>query len=449
MKKEGTAISSLTAPVRKLRTAMRGPEDRNQRLLALATIVNTIGMGMFLSAGTIFLIRSAGLTPTAAGTGLTVGSLCGFGAGVLIGDQADRRGAREILIGCMLVEAAASVSLLLVHNVWSLLIVATAAAVGRAGTSSARGAMIGVLAEKGKGARMRTYLRAVTNVGLAVGTLGAAVVLAVDTRPAYVAMILTDTVTFLVACLILSRLPHIAPTRTAKKATTDGTDGTDGTGATAAEGDGRRWLAFRDVRYLALISASSVASLQYWVLVQAVPVWIVLRTSAPRWLAAIVLFVESGLVAASQVPATRSIDGPRSAARLMALSGPLFVLSWIMMAAAAGPAAWIAAILLIAGVIAHSLAEVWQAAGAFELSFALAKPEAQGQYQGVFGLGHGLVEALAPIIVISTCITWGKPGWVLLGVVVTVAGFACAFIERVSSRTRTTGGLEVAASESE
>lgn len=427
---------------------MRGPEDRNQRLLALSTIVNTVGMGMFLSAGTIFLIRSAGLSPTAAGVGLTVGSLCGFGAGVLIGDQADRRGAREVVIGCMLVEAAASVSLLLVHSLWSLLIVATAAAVGRAGTASARGAMIGVLAEEGKGARLRTYLRAVTNVGLAVGTLGAAAVLAADTRPAYVAMILTDTITFLIACLILSRLPHIPPTRTAtkadKKAATDGAaDGTDG------EGDGRRWLAFRDVRYLSLISASSVASLQYWVLVQALPVWIVLRTTAPRWLAAIVLFVEAGLVAVSQVPATRSIDGPRSAARLLALSGPLFVVSWIMMAAAAGPAAWIAAVLLLAGVVVHSLAEVWQAAGAFELSFALAKPEAQGQYQGVFGLGHGLVEALAPIIVISACISWGKPGWLVLGVVVTAGGFACALIERMSSRVPVSAGMEVAASESE
>lgn len=39
----------------------------------MSTIVNTIGMGMFLSAGTIFLIRSAGLSPTAAGVGLTVG----------------------------------------------------------------------------------------------------------------------------------------------------------------------------------------------------------------------------------------------------------------------------------------------------------------------------------------------------------------------------------------
>lgn len=423
-------MNATAAPITRLRTAVRGPRDRNQRLLALSTIVNTIGMGMFLSAGTLFLIRSAGLSPTAAGLGLTLGSLCGFGAGVLIGDLADRRGSREVLIGAMLVEAVASVSLLFVHTLWTLLVVATVAAVGRAGTVSARGAMIGIVAEEGKGAALRTYLRAVTNVGLAIGMLGAAAVLAVDTRPAYAAMILIDTATFLLACLILACLPHFPPTRGARKTGLDSD--------ADAIGDERRWLAFRDPSYLALSAAAAVASVQYWVLVHALPLWIVLRTSAPRWVAAIVLFFAAIFVAATQVPATRSINGPRSAARLLALSGPLFLLAWIMMAAAAGPVAWVAVILLFVGVIVHSLAEVWQAAGSFELSFSLAKPEAQGQYQGVFGLGHGLMEALAPVIVISMCITWGMPGWIVLASIVTVAGFLCAVIEGMRSRGRST-----------
>ncbi|MEI5097678.1 MFS transporter [Streptomyces sp. PmtG] len=388
----------------------------------MSTIVNTIGMGMFLSAGTIFLIRSAGLSPTAAGVGLTVGSLAGFGAGVLIGDLADRKGSKNVLIASMLLEAAASVSLLLVHSLWPLLIVAAAAAVGRAGTVSARGAMIGVLAEEGKGARLRTYLRAVTNVGIAVGTIGAAVVLAIDTRAAYVTMILIDTGTFLIAAAILTRLPDFAPTRGAAADDEDAAEKTP------------RWLALRDRTYLSLTAASSVASLQYFVLIQALPVWIVLRTDAPRWMAAIVLFLGAVIVAATQVPATRSITGPASAARLLALSGPLFLVAWILMAVAAGPAAWIAVALLLVGIVVHSLAEVWQAAGTFELSFALAKPEAQGQYQGVMGLGHGLSEAVAPIVVIAMCVNWGKPGWIVLGLIVAVAGFVCALIERAWSR---------------
>ena len=101
---------------------------------------------------------------------------------MLIGDFADRRGSTQVVIGSMLLQALASISLLLVDDLWSFMAVA-AAAVGHAGTDSARGAMIGVLAEAGKGAQLRTYLRAVTNVGIAVGTLAAAIALAVDTRP--------------------------------------------------------------------------------------------------------------------------------------------------------------------------------------------------------------------------------------------------------------------------
>ncbi len=400
----------------RLLDVFRGPSDSRQRLFALSTIVNTIGMGVFLSAGTIFLVRSAGLSPTTVGVGLTVGSLAGVGAGLLIGDLADRRGAREVLIASMVLEAVASLGLILVSNWWSLIVVAALASVGRTGSVSARGAVIGIIAEEGKGAQLRTYLRAVTNVGLAIGTLGAAAILAFDTRQAYLAMVLTSTLTFLTGASVLVRLPHLPPTRVVNNESGAGRE--------------RRWIALRDRHYLGLTAASSVASLQYSVLIQALPVWILLRTSSPRWMAAIVMFLASVLVAAMQVPATRSIDGPRSAARLLARSGPLFLAAWVLMAVASGPSVWIASGLLVVGVVVHSLAEVWQAAGTFELSFALARPEAQGQYQGLIGFGHGLSEAVAPAIVITMCVSGGTTGWIALGIIVTVAGFVCALIER-------------------
>jgi hypothetical protein len=408
---------------------LRGPEDRRQRLLAWATVVNTVGMGMFLSAGTIFLVKFTGLSPTAVGAGLTIGSLVGVGAGVLVGDLADRLGSREVIIAAMLLEAAASISLVLVHNLWTLIVVAAVAAIGRGGSGSARGAMIGVLAEAGKGPRLRAYLRAVTNVGLAIGMLASAVALTIDSRPAYLFLIVTDTVTFLLAAALLSRLPHLPATRVAKAAPAD----------PAVEPVGKkepRWIALRDRHYLALTVASAVASLQYWVLVQALPVWIVFKTDAPRSAAALSLFVGAFTVALIQVPATRSIDGPRSAARLIALSGPVFLIAWVMMALAARPGPWIAVALLFAAVLVHSLAEVWQAGGTFELSFALARPEAQGQYQGVMGLGGALSAAVAPVVVISLCVDGGLYGWIALGVLVSAAGFVCALIERHWARSR-------------
>ena len=364
--------------------------------MARATIVNTVGMGMFLSAGTLFLIKFTGLSPAKVGLGLTIGSLIGLEADVLVGDLADRRGSREVVIAAMALEAVGSISLLLVHNLWSLIVVAAIAAIGRGGTSSARGAMIGVVAEEGKGARLRSYLRAVTNVGLAIGTLSAAVALAINTRPAYLFLIITDAVTFLIAAAILSRLPHLPPTRVAKP-------------DDDAENE-RKWIALRDRHYLALTVATAVASLQYWVLVQALPVWIVFKTHAPRAMAALVLFIASIAVAAMQVPAMWSIDGPRSAARLIALSGPLFLIAWTMMALLGRTAVWAAIGLLLIAVLVHSLAEVWQAGGTFELSFVLAQPEAQGQYQGVMGLGQSVAAAVAPAIVIPLCLDGGLYG---------------------------------------
>ncbi|MCW3004879.1 MAG: transporter [Conexibacter sp.] len=409
--------------MRRLAAALHGPDDPRQRLLAASAMVNCVGMGLFLSAGTIYLIRSAGLRPSVVGLGLRLGAFVGLGAGILFGDQADRRGAREVVIASMFLEAVASCLLLAVDSMWSLALVSAVAAIGRAGSGSGRGALIGILAEEGEGARLRTYLRAVTNVGLAIGTVGAAVVLAVDTRAGYATMLLVDATTFVVAAGIIARLPHLPPTRASVGQEEDGTDA-------------RRWIALRDAPYLALTVASSIAALQYFVLTEAVPLWVTLHTNAPRWIAAILFLLAALIVAALQVPATRSIVGPQSAARLLARSGPLFLVAWLLIAETSGRSAALAIAVLLVAIALHSLAEVWQAAGTFELSFALAQPEAHGQYQGVFGLSMGLAEAFAPALVIALCISWGKPGWLVLGAVVTVAGMACVLVERYAAAQR-------------
>ncbi|HMJ34223.1 MAG TPA: MFS transporter [Baekduia sp.] len=399
----------------RLLTLLRGPSDPEQRLMAIMTLVNMAGSGLYFAAGTLYLTRSAGMSPAEVGLGLTLGGLCGLVGGVVIGDQADRRGAREVVIVAMLVEAVAACALIAVHSVVALALVAGVAAIAGAGNGSGRGALIGLVAKEGEGAKLRSYLRAVTNVGLAIGSLGAALVLTLDTRGAYVGMLIADALSFVLAAAVVARLPRRPPTRTA---------------AGDGEHDAQRWLALRDKPYLALTFSAAIASLQYEVPIVVLPLWVTLHTHAPRWSAAVLFLIAALLVAALQVPATRSIDGPRSAARMVLRSGPVFLAAWALIALSAGAGAGVALALLIAAIAIHSLAEVWQAGGMFELSFALARPEAQGQYQGVFGLSMGITEAVGPALLIGLCITWGQPGWLVLGAIVTLAGFACARIER-------------------
>ncbi|GAB3939489.1 hypothetical protein GCM10027614_21840 [Micromonospora vulcania] len=46
---------------------------------------------------------------------------------------------------------------------------------------------------------------------------------------------------------------------------------------------------------------------------------------------------------------------------------------------------WLAVTVLTLGVAAHTVGELWHAAGSLELQFRLAPPHAQGQYTGISG----------------------------------------------------------------
>lgn len=91
---------------------------------------------------------------------------------------------------------------------------------------------------------------------------------------------------------------------------------------------------------------------------------------------------------------------------------------------------WAAVMVLLAAVVVHTVGELWHAAAGFEVSFALAPEHATGQYLGVFGLGAGLAETVGPGLLIGLCITWGTPGWYVLGALFLVTGLVVPFAVR-------------------
>ena len=97
---------------------------------------------------------------------------------------------------------------------------------------------------------------------------------------------------------------------------------------------------------------------------------------------------------------------------------------------------WLAMTLLPVAVIIHTVGEMWQAAGGFELSFALAPRHAVGQYQGLFGMGLSLGTTLGPIVLITLCIEWGVPGWWVVGAMFALTGLAVPPIVRWAERDR-------------
>lgn len=61
---------------------------------------------------------------------------------------------------------------------------------------------------------------------------------------------------------------------------------------------------------------------------------------------------------------------------------------------------------------------------------------ATGQYLGVFGLGAGLSEALGPGLLIALCVTWGRPGWYVVGALFALTGLVVPFAVRWAERAQ-------------
>jgi hypothetical protein len=85
---------------------------------------------------------------------------------------------------------------------------------------------------------------------------------------------------------------------------------------------------------------------------------------------------------------------------------------------------WEATVLVLLAAGVHVLGELWHQAGSIELGYRLAPADAQGQYQGVFGLGQGVAGTVGPALLTLLCLDGGQPGWIAVGLIFTALG-AC------------------------
>ena len=388
------------------------PRERPVRLLAASTLVNTVGKGLYLTGSALFFTRSVGLSPAVVGVGLTISGLLGMVAGVALGHVSDRVGPREVTLALLGVEAVTVALFVFVHSFAAFLVVACLAAIGERGNAAVRAALIAAVGPPDRRVAVRAYMRSVTNVGISVGALLAGLALHADTREAYVALMLGDAATFLMAGAFVARLAHIPPV--------------------PAPVTGPRLVALRDRGYLAVTALNGILSFQFVILTLAMPLWLVGHTGAPRWLVSPLLLCNTLLVVALQVRASRGSEHVHGAALAVRRSGWALAAACVIYAAAGGRGALAASLLLVAAVVVHTVGELLQSAGGFGLSYDLAPDHAQGQYQGVFALGQNGAAAFAPAILTTLCLGVGAPGWIALGALFVVAGVATPPVARLA-----------------
>ncbi|WP_326573329.1 MFS transporter [Streptomyces sp. NBC_00487] len=390
------------------------PDTRPQRVLAASNFVYTMGSGLYLTAGVLYFTQAVHLPAGTVGLGLGLAGLVALALGVGVGHLADRHGARGVYTVTLVIQALATACFVLADSFWPFVLAVCAAAGAKTAGTAARSPLIRHYGGD-RPQEFRAYLRAVTNLGISLGAVLAGWVVQVGTLTAYQLMVVGNAIAFLVSAVVLVLLPPVAPL--------------PGVG-------GPRWTALRDRPYLLLTALDGVMAVQFKVLTVGIPLWLVGATTAPHWLISGTILTSTVIVIAFQVRASRSIVSPAAGGDAYRRAGVAFLVSCSLISLAAGIPAWAAAALLITAAVIHTIGELWYSAAGFEVSFALAPQHATGQYLGVFGLGAGLADALGPALIISLCITWGRPGWYVVGALFALTGLAAPLAVRWAQRTQ-------------
>ncbi|MEU4521898.1 MFS transporter [Amycolatopsis sp. NPDC024027] len=396
----------------------RPKTGRPGRLLAAAQLAGSLGDGAFLTCSVLFFTRIAGLTPAQVGLGLTLGWAVGSVAGVPLGRLADRHGARGAAVLLALATGTSILAFLVVRSPVMFVLAACLYGSCQTGLAAVRQALLAALADPERRTRIRAHLQSAGNAGLAVGAGLGGLALSADTASAYLTVFVLDAAAFVVTAALLHRLPAVPRPASPR------------TGAPKS-------AVLRDRPYALVTLLNAILLLRMPLLSVAIPLWIVEHTAAPGWTVSALFVLNTVVVVVLQVRVAGRLTTLASAARMVRRSGVVLLASCVAFALSAlGTSPAVAFAVLVAGALVQVLGEMLQSAGSWEIGFALAPADKQGEYQGFFGTGTSVARAVGPVLLSTVVVGGGFAGWLVLGAVFAAAGWAMGPAVRWAAATR-------------
>jgi MFS family permease len=364
------------------------------RRIGTGTFLSAIGSGAWYTSWALFLTRSVGLSPAQVGLGMLVAGGVGLLSATPLGWLADRIGARQVYAALLAVQGAVALAYLEVGGPAAFVLVACVAEAARASGGARNALVLGLCPRKEDRLATLGSLRSISHVGWALGAVAGAVIIGVDSRPAYVALLLLNAASYLAYALLVLSVPRVE---------------------VAPERRGLRVV--RDRPYVTLAGLMGVLALCWAMMSSGLPLWVALHTDAPRSISAVIVVLNSLAIALLQVRVSRAMVAPAVAARGALVSGALLAGSCVLFALTAGGAGpGVVAVLVAAGAV-HTAGELVFVAASWGLSVPLMPPDAPGEYQGVFATGEATALMLAPALMTTLVAGWGQPGWLVLAAI--------------------------------
>lgn len=392
-----------------LREKLLGPAAAKGGLAFLAIgLIDAIGTGMYLAGSALFFTTVVGLTVAQVGIGLSVAGLLGLAAQPVIGWLADRWTPRKLLVILNVYRAFGFIAYVFADDFLSFLLIAAFLGVGEQAVFPIYQALAEQMAGADGRVAMMARMRVVFNVGFTLGGLLASIAIAVGTRAAFSVIVLGNAASFIVAALLLSRLQLRNPAAPAEQ---------------KAKKSPLRLVALRDLRYVAVSGVNGVLVLHMALLGIGVPLWVSEHTSAPKALVGLLLVVNTVLAVVFQVRASAGTENVAGSVRAMHKAAVALVGSCALFALAGFDLPVVAVVaVLVLGLVLLTAGELYQSAGGWGLSYALAPDRSRAEYLATFNLGTSTQFVLGPTIVTVGVIGNGTVGWAVLGAFFLLAG---------------------------
>lgn len=389
------------------------------RPLAAASVISDAGSALLITTLVLYFTREVGLSGAQVGLGLSLGGATGLFVGVPLGHLADVRGARGVAIALVLGQAVATLAYVFVTSFAAFIVAACVVVALSRGASAVEQGLVARVLPDGQRVRGRVYLGAIANIGFGVGSALATIGIAVDTETGYRAMIIVDAASYVIAALLIARVPRVGP-------------------VAAREAGERRFVVLRDRPYLAVIALSALFQLQVSVLDVGFPLWVTEHTAAPTWVIGVVFVLNCTLVALLSVRVARGSDATDRAARLGQRGAVTVAAACALLALTGGLAAAPAAVVLIVAMTLQAFAEMQHSAFHWGVAFGLAPEHRQGQYQGAAATGYASALAIGPLL-IAVLVGLGGVGWLLFAALMLTAGSASVPLTRWAAAARAPG----------
>jgi MFS family permease len=397
--------------------------DGPRRRLAVASFIDSLGTGLFLPVMVLFFVRSAGLGVGTVGLGLTCGGIASVAVSLLGGRVLDRYDPRLVLVLSYAVRALVYFAYPFVFSVAAFIpLVCLDRIFSQAGRSARTMVVAGMAGEEDR-IRMLSGLNAIRNFAVGIGNLGATAAIVVDTRAAYLAVVLVNAVSYVVGGLLVRTLPSDTHHRERGQ---------------QEHGADRQLL--RDRRFLALAALNTVFLVGNSALLVGLPIWLTTRTTAPAALTGLLFTLNTALVVLLQVYFGRLARTLAGAGRAYLFSGAALLLGCAMFVLAAAGGTVVAVLCLVTCVIGLTVAEVFSSAAGWSVPLALAPDGRRGRYLSVFATGEGFMTFAGPSVITFIVVSGGGLGWLGLGVLAVAAGAAAQQLCRTSAAARSHQG---------